>query len=324
MTGLDPEAALAAVRVPGTTANLGPGFDALGLALGRHLVAVAVPRVDAVVTTDGEGADDVPTDETNLVWTSLVAFCEEHEVDVPDVSLRVRNDLPLERGLGSSSAAIVAGLALGRALTEAPVGDLHLVRLADRIEGHPDNVAPAVLGGFVACTTTTGGDLVVRRAQPDPRIAVLTAVPDNRQNTHAARGVLPEELSRTDAATQAARAVHVAGGLAGTWPVAADAVEDRLHEPPRLQVMTASSEVLAGWREAGLQAWLSGAGPTVAALVRRADAEQQEAAMALARRAGFDPRVLPVDLAGAVACTADRCAIAGPDGCADCPRQALC
>lgn len=312
------------VRVPGTSANLGPGFDALGVALGCHLVAGAVDRGAERVTTTGEGAGEVPTDETNLVWSSFVRFCEAHGADVPDVSLRVENDLPLERGLGSSSAAIVAGLALGRSLTGVPVGDMDLVRLADAIEGHADNVAPAVLGGFVSCATDAGGDLVVRRAQPDPRMTVVVAVPPDRQNTNDGRATLSKTLDRAEVVTQVARAVHVGGALTGTWPIAPGAVGDVLHEPTRLGVLTGSGKLVSAWRAQGLHAWLSGAGPSVAALVPTADAAPRRRAIDLAEEAGFAVRVPGWDLAGAFACAAGQCTISGRPGCATCPRAGLC
>jgi len=319
----DPNVSLA-VRVPGTSANIGPGFDALGIALSMHLLAGVVPRGDHRVVTTGEGAGEVPADDTNLVWTSLVRFCAAHGHDVPDVSLVVHNDLPLERGLGSSSAAIVAGLALGRALSGAVVGDLDLVRMANEVEGHPDNVAPAILGGFVSCTTAADGSLVVRRAQPDPRLALLIAVPDARQNTKQARAALPASLDRHDVTIQAGRAVHVAGALSGLWPVVPGAAGDLLHEPPRLEAMGSSGALVAGLREAGLHAWLSGAGPTVAAAVPSADARVQAQATAVAEAAGFRASVQSVDLSGAFTCATERCPISGNGGCTGCPRTAVC
>jgi homoserine kinase len=158
------------VRVPATSANLGPGFDAFGIALTRHLVVHTAPRGEQEprVTTVGEGAGELSTGDDNLIWRSLVTFCRSHEQPVPDVALHVVNDLPLERGLGSSSSAIVAGLVLGRALTGLAVADRDLVDRADQLEGHPDNVAPALLGGLVACTRDADGALVVRRRNPAP------------------------------------------------------------------------------------------------------------------------------------------------------------
>ena len=315
---------LGAVRVPATSANLGPGFDSLGMALDLHVVVSAVARTDARVTTHGEGAGELPDGDDNLVWLSLVRFCTAHDVAVPDVSLVVDNAIPLERGLGSSSSAIVGGLALGRLLTGVEVGDRGLVALADEIEGHPDNVAPAILGGFVSATRGDDGHLVVRRAQPDPTTVVVVAVPEARQLTSEARAALPATLDRADVVTQAARAAHVTGALTGTWPIDPLASGDVLHEPGRLRIMRGSGQLASAWRAAGLHAWLSGAGPAVAAAVARGDAGMLDRATRLADEHGFAVMVLDVDLAGTLPCAPGRCAVAGMQACARCPRRGLC
>jgi len=316
----------ATVRVPATTANLGPGFDAFGLALAHHLVVRSRPRRDdrPRVTTTGDGADEVATGDDNLVWRSLVTFCEAYDRGVPDVRLEVANDVPLERGLGSSSAAIVAGLVLGREVTGHPVGDRDLVRLADRIEGHPDNVAPALFGGLVACATDDAGRLVVRRRNPAPHLRPIVLVPATRQATQQARGVLPERLDRDDVVVQAARAGHVLGALVGAWPVDPQAAGDRLHEPPRLRVMPASGAVVAGLRAGGVHAWLSGAGPSVAGLLDGAAPAGRALAGRVAAEHGFTVHDLRVDLAGALVCPDDGCALSGmATTCAQCPRQRI-
>jgi homoserine kinase len=285
--------------VPATSANLGPGYDAFGVALTRHLVAEATARDDTRVRTVGEGAGEVATGDDNLVWASLAAFCEAHEVTTPDIGLRVDNRIPLERGLGSSSAAIVAGLVLGRAVTGVPVGDRDLVALATRIEGHPDNVVPALLGGVTVTATTGDGTLVVRRVQPHARLRPVLLVPEQRQNTAAARGVLPTEVALATAADQAARAGHVLGAFIGTWPIDVRLAGDHLHEPRRLEVMASTGALVAELRADGHHCWLSGAGPAVAVAVPRA--HPIEALTAVARGHGFDVLALDWDLSGATA-----------------------
>lgn len=298
-----------AVRVPATTANLGAGFDAFGAAVSLGLVAVSEQRDAMRVTTEGEGAGELSTDDDNLVWRSFVAFCETNGAVVPDVSLLVRNQVPLERGLGSSSAAIVAGLALARLLTEAPVGDRELVALASEIEGHPDNVAPAILGGLTTTATTSDGQVVVRRIQPHARLRPVVLVPTARQNTDVARGVLPTTLARADVGTQVARAGHVLGALAGGWPAEPRLSGDVLHEPPRLAVMTATRDLLADLRDAGIHAWLSGAGPTAAAAVPRRDASAQATCRRIGEQHGYVVHALDWDLAGVLPCPVE-----GPAG----------
>lgn len=315
----------AAVRVPATTANLGPGFDAFGAALSCHLWAAPRPHRRARVTTTAAApaqAPDVaglPDGDDNLVWRSLVAACDALGAPVPDVGLRVHTTIPLERGLGSSSAAIVAGVSLARALTGTTATELELLAVAAELEGHPDNVAPALLGGLVVCTTDAEGGLVVRRRAPAARLEPVVLIPPGRQSTAAARRVLPETLPREAVTTQAGRAGHVLGALLGAWPIAPAAAGDVLHEPPRLEVMPAAAELIARLRGAGLHAWLSGAGPAVTV------AGGVGTAAACRRLVGEDVvvRALRWDRAGAVVCRADRCAwSAGPD-CHGCPRAVL-
>lgn len=313
------------VRVPATTANIGPGFDAFGAAVSRYLWVRSVDRAGRPerVVTHGEGAGEVATGDDNLVWRCLVRFCEHAGVAVPDVALEVVNDVPLERGLGSSSAAIVAGLVLGRALTGAPIGDLELVALADGIEGHPDNVAPAILGGFVACVPDAEGRLVTRRAQPTPRLRPVALVPTSRQLTTEARDVLPTSFDRRDLAVQGARAGHVVGAVLGAWPVAPAAAGDVLHEPARLEVMGPTGEVVRELRSRGVHAWLSGAGPTAAAAVARTSDGQLDACRAVGEAHGFEVHALDWELSGAVACPAGGCAVSGGSSCSHRPPRTV-
>jgi homoserine kinase len=200
------------------------------------------------------------------------------------------------------------------------VGDLDLVRMATDIEGHPDNVAPAVLGGLVACAQADDGDLILRRAQP-AEATVVIAIPANRQNTDEARAALPDALTRPDVATQAARAAHVTPGLLGVWPVDPRVAGDLLHEPARFTAMPASGGLVQAMRDDGIHAWLSGAGPSVAAVA--ADGDATAHIQARAREHGFDVAVLRWDLAGTIACHDGGCAFAGSGGCAACPRTRL-
>ncbi|MEX0953258.1 MAG: homoserine kinase [Nitriliruptoraceae bacterium] len=320
MTGADQEFT---VRVPATSANLGPGFDAFGLALDRHLVVTSRPRRDgdSRVTTRGEGEGELATGDDNLVWRSFVAFCDQHGVGVPDVALHARNAIPGERGLGSSSSAIVAGIVLARAVTGTELGDGALVELANELEGHPDNVAPAILGGLVACTTDDHGRLVIRRINPAPHLRPVALVPDQRQSTQRARAHLPEWVTRDDLVAQASRAGIVLGALAGLWPSDPDAATDRLHEPARAEAMPAATELLGVLRRAQVHAWLSGAGPTVVALVD--DEAALDGVRETATRLGYAAQRVTFDLAGAVVCPAGGCAFAGGGECVQCPRDAV-
>lgn len=311
------------VQVPATTANLGPGFDALGAAVTRYLIVDTRDRDTSAarVTTVGEGAGEVADDTRNLIWTCMERFCESQGVEVPDVNLHVVNDIPLERGMGSSSAAIVAGLAVGRALTGATVGDPELLDLANEIEGHPDNVAPAILGGFVACATADDGSLVTRRTAPAPHLRPVLMVPDTRQLTTTARGVLPETLTRPEVATHAARTGHVVGALTGVWQADTRLAGDLLHEEARFGVMEATGALVHDLRDAGIHAWLSGAGPSAAATVSPRDDAALETCEELAGKHGFAVHALDWDLSGVLVCPHGACAFAGTGTCARCPRR---
>lgn len=328
------ESERAAVAVPATTANLGPGFDAFGAALGLRATFTAVDPTsqDVRVRTHGRGADDdLPTGDDNLVWSSLVAACDHFGWDVPDVGVAVETPIPQARGMGSSSAAIVGGLALARVLAGADasvavrdhaVGDRDLVRFATDIEGHPDNVAPAILGGLVACAVADDGDLVTRLAPPPAGRPVLL-VPSTRSLTAETRAVVPEALDRAGVIRQAARAGHVLAGLAGAWPVDARLSGDVLHEPTRLAALGPGRELLAAVRTAGHHAWLSGAGPAIAVVLPLRDEDAVAAVRDLATAADHEVLALDWDRQGIRACVPGGCGVAGSPGCADCPLPSL-
>lgn len=257
------------VEVPASSANLGPGFDALAAALDVPLVVAAVAREDRRVIAEGLGADELPADDENLVWRGVVAYCERFGVSPPDVSLHSVNTIPLERGMGSSAAAAVAGVSLGRALLGAGGTDADLVSLAADLEGHPDNAAAALLGGLVLCA-----DGFARRLEPSSRLRPVICVPIQRQSTSIARGVLPESVPLADAAANGARTAMVLAGLAGAVAWEPSVMHDVLHEPPRFAVMQASGALVERLRAEGIGACLSGAGPSVLAIIP-VDGEQQ-------------------------------------------------
>jgi homoserine kinase len=285
-----------AIQVPASSANLGPGFDAFAVALDVHLIAWTVEREEARVLSEGEGAAELPTDERNLVWRAFEAYCSWADVPVPDVTVRTRNPIPLERGMGSSSAAAVAGIALARAVTRAGGRDADLIDLAAAFEGHADNAGAAVLGGLVVVV-----DGRVRRLEPTSALRPLLCVPTSRQSTDEARGLLPEQIPLADAAANGARAAVTLAGLAGAMAFDPLAMTDVLHEPARLAAMAGSGTLVAALRQRGVGACLSGAGPTVLAVVPSGD----EAALATVRDAagdGFEVRAVRWDRAGAIAC----------------------
>lgn len=283
----------AIVEVPASSANLGPGFDALAVALDVVLAVTAVDREDRRVVCEGVGADELPTDDSNLVWRSLVAYCRHVGVAVPDVTLRTHNEIPLERGMGSSAAAAVAGGALGRALLDAGGADADLIGLAAELEGHADNAAAAVLGGLVICA-----DGMARRVTPSAQLQPLICIPAVRQSTVSARAVLPESIALADAAANGARTAMVLAALSGAIAWEPRVMHDVLHEPARFEVMPASGRLVTALRAEGVGACLSGAGPSVLAIVSASTSESVATVRALAGT-GWDVRAVDWHLCGA-------------------------
>lgn len=260
------------VRAPATSANLGPGFDTLGLALGRYdeVEATAVASGLAVDVV-GEAADTVPRDETHLVVRSMRAAFDTIGAGQPDgLAVRCHNRIPHARGLGSSAAAIVSGIVAARGLLTdgaSRLDDRAALRLAAELEGHPDNVAACLLGGLTVAWTALDGAAAVSLV---PNVRVVALVPPDPVSTEAARGLLPERVSHTDAARNAGRAALLVAALSrgGADPTTLlAATDDRLHQSYRSAAMPASYELVGRLREAGTAAVISGAGPTVLALL---------------------------------------------------------
>lgn len=264
------------VTVPATSANLGPGFDSMGLALGRHDVldvqALGTDTTD--VTVVGEGAGEVSLGEQHLVVRALRAALDL--VGAPQIGVRMTctNEIPHGRGMGSSAAAVVAGIAAARALIADPeaLDDRVALRLATSFEGHPDNAAPAILGGATVAWQGVDGARATRlEVHPDVEPWVL--VPTERLATKRARGVLPTHVPHADAAFNAGRAALLVEALTRRPELLLEATEDRLHQDYRGDVMRGSVDLVHALRERGLAAVVSGAGPTVLVLGRSSDGD---------------------------------------------------
>jgi homoserine kinase len=260
------------VAVPATSANLGPGFDSLGLALGLfdHVTAQATGSAIRVEVA-GEGAGEVPADGTHLIISTMWQTFAQLGLAPPDgLTLTCQNRIPHARGLGSSSAAIVAGVLLARALAGQPRDDAWSLRLAARIEGHPDNVAPCLLGGFTIAWTGDGeagdGEAGAVRLLPHPDLRPTVYIPTTHGLTAHARAALPEWVPHADAAFNAARAALLVHALTGAPDLLLIATEDRLHQPYRSSGMPETAALVARLRDSNVPAFVSGAGPTVLAL----------------------------------------------------------
>jgi len=292
------------VRVPATSANLGPGFDALGLALALHNEVVAEERDGVSVSIEGEGADRLARDASNLVARGVKLAYEAAGRSFKGCALECVNRIPTARGLGSSAAAWVGGLVAGNALLGSPLSSDALLALAARAEGHPDNVAAAIFGGLtVSCGSADG---VTAVTLPVPKnFAWVVLVPEVTSATAEARTLLPRSVPREDAVFNVQRVALLLAGLQAALPGAlAVALEDRLHQPYRLKLYPWMPEVAAAARVAGaLGCVLSGAGPSLLAVVAGdggAVGRAMEEALAKAHVRG-KARILDVDSAGASA-----------------------
>jgi len=254
------------VRTPATSANLGPGFDTLGLALTRYDDLSARVTGDSWrVSVSGEGAGELPTDESHLVVRAMLATFDELGARPPGVAVECVNRIPQARGLGSSSAAIVGGVQLARALVREQLDDEAALRIAARLEGHPDNVAPCLLGGFTIAWTEASGSRAVRLDVADG-VRPTLFVPQERGLTATARAALPSAVPHADAAFNTGRAALLVHALTSDPELLFAATEDRLHQGYRAVAMPGSASLVASLRSVGVAAVISGAGPTVLAL----------------------------------------------------------
>ena len=257
------------VRVPATSANLGPGFDALGLALAHHdEVSARVTASGCTVRVTGEGAGQLPTDERHLLVRAMRATFDALGAQPPGLAVECVNRIPQARGLGSSSAAIVAGVQLARALVDQGPEQLDqagALRIAAELEGHPDNVAPCLLGGFTIAWTEREGARAVR-LDPAATVAPTVFVPQEQGLTAVARAALPATVPHADAARNAGRSALLVHALTTDPELLFAATEDRLHQDYRAAGMPGTADLLARLRVAGVAAVVSGAGPTVLAL----------------------------------------------------------
>jgi homoserine kinase len=288
------------VRVPATSANLGPAFDCAGLALTRHDLLEFTPA-DAGLTIEmtGEGALTLPTDETHLVVRAFRAACSELGWSPPGLRVVAANAIPQGRGMGSSAAAVVAGVVAAWALCPdvEDVDSEAVLRLATELEGHPDNVAACLLGGATLSWMAAGGARA-ERLDVHPGIAPVLLVPAETLSTHVARGLLPEVVPHGDAVANAARSALLVHALTTAPHRLLEATEDRLHQRQRTAAMPRSLDLLDRLRAAGYAAVVSGAGPSLLVLTPR---PVRDAAAEISAAAGDGWTVLPleVDHAGA-------------------------
>ncbi len=280
------------VRVPATTANLGPGFDCLGLALDLWN--------EAEFTIDGEGlrlacsgeGQQLPTDERNLIIQSIRFFCDTRGLTLPrGLAIRCQNQIPVSSGLGSSAAAVLTGLLGIAALLDRPLDPNEALSLAARMEGHADNAAAALLGGLVIVAAGKGAWLARQIAIPTRQVAVV--LPEIDLPTHAARAALPEDIALKDVTYNLGRAMLVVEALrSGDLGLLSQAMDDRLHLPYRLPLIPGGQRALdAAYRASASAVTISGAGPSLIAFTARDPTPAAAAMSAAFRQAGVASRI---------------------------------
>lgn len=293
------------VRIPATTANLGPGFDCLGLALTLHNRVELRPASHWSISIEGEGAEQLERGPGNLVWRAACRLWDELGVAAPEgVALHLSNHIPLGRGLGSSAAAIVAGLVVANAWAGSRMSQERLLELATEMEGHPDNVAPALYGGFVA---TVGAEKGVFNVSLPLRADIRfgACIPELILPTAIARQALPETVPHRDAVFNVGRVALMLAALTQNRPeLLSAACQDRLHQPYRAALIPGFEQVCQAALAAGASAvTISGAGPTILTMMgSQADAEAIATAMCEAfSRSHISSRfmVLELDMTGA-------------------------
>ncbi|EEI17866.1 homoserine kinase [Corynebacterium lipophiloflavum] len=298
----------ATVTVPGSSANLGPGFDTLGIALGIYdTVEVETIPSGLEIEIFGEGADDLPRDSSHLVIKAIHSGLEVAGVEVPGLRVVCHNEIPQSRGLGSSASAAVAGVVAANTLAGSPLDAAALVQLSSAFEGHPDNAAASVLGGAVVSWTDVPVDGVTDTTyravgvQVHPSIRATAFVPDFHASTDAVRQVLPSHVTHTDARFNVSRTAVMTVAIQHHPELLWEGSRDRLHQPYRADVLPVTAEWVNHLRNRGFAAYLSGAGPTAMVLSTEPVPEK---ILDGARQAGL--RVVDLDIAGPVSATLSR------------------
>ena len=289
------------VKIPATSANLGPGFDTLGMALSFYDEYVAeVISSGLEIEVHGEGSSDIPTDATNLIYKTIEMVFAKQGVAVPPLRITCHNNIPHGRGMGSSGAAVSGGVMLAAGLLSdtREFTEAELLGFATEIEGHPDNVAPALFGGLTIAWMDESGPhhkkLTVHRG-----VSPLVLVPPNQMSTKLARSLQPESVPHTDAVFNVSRSALLVAALTQSPELMFAATEDRLHQNYRASAMPETSKLIEILREHGHPAVVSGAGPSV--LVLEIDPQERVKAIALTNQhfPSWSPLTLAVDYKGA-------------------------
>ena len=289
------------IRIPATSANLGPGFDSLGLALDLWNEAVITLAIEYSVQVNGEGRERLSLGENNLIIRTAQQFAEHVGKRLPPFHLDCINRIPLSSGLGSSAAAKLTGLLGANALLGKPLSRHEILDLATEMEGHSDNVAPALLGGLVVSTVEDGKVLAHRinmEANNESPVHITVVLPDFHLSTQQSRAALPGQVTLTDAVHNISRAIMVTDAIrTGDLDLLGKAMADTLHQPYRLWLIPGAREAMDAAREAGAAAaTLSGAGPSVIAFSSERNPAIGEAMTRAYEQAGHPTRTFQLKM----------------------------
>jgi len=295
-----PDAPFRRLRVPASSANLGPGFDALGLALGLYLEIRFRPAESLTIRVEGRDAGSISSGSENLIWQTALKIAADLGCVLPSVELEIRNSIPLGKGLGSSAAALTAGVVMADALLGLHWPPQRVLNEAARIEGHPDNVAACVLGSMVASAIDSEGVARAVRLELHPRYAVAVVVPDFPLPTAEARRALPDYYSRADTIFNVQRSALLITALAtGATSAFPTALEDRLHQPYRAALVPGLDEITKLRAPGLLGCSLSGAGPSILVFYERGQEKVCELVRQVFASKGHQSEVMWTELASA-------------------------
>src|SRR5689334_3545566 len=287
------------LRVPASSANLGPGFDALGLALGVYLTCRFHHSESLSITAAGRDSEQISTGPDNLIWQTAVTVARNHRMEMPPVDLHIQNDIPLGKGMGSSAAALTAGVVMADLLLDLRWKPLRILDEAARLEGHPDNVAPCTLGSIVASAIDSGGVTRAVRLDLPQRFGLAVVVPDFDLPTVRARAALPSAYSREDAVFNVQRASLLIAALAtGATHAFPAALEDRFHQPYREALVPGLHEILRLRAPGLLGCVLSGAGPSILVFFERGYHGVCDLVRQIFRLHGHDSEILHCEIPG--------------------------
>lgn len=285
------------VKVPATTANLGPAFDCVGMALDLFNSVTLTVSDKQSFAISGEGEKFLPKSADNRIYKAIQSLYSEINKPMPVLAVSCVNQIPLVRGLGSSSAAALSGLAAANAIEGSPVSTERILEMAVEIEGHPDNVAPALLGGC-QIVVQNGAKIVTSAVKVADGLKAVLFIPDFQMSTSKARSLLARDISRKDAVFNMGRTALLCNALStGDWCSLKIATEDRLHQQARESMFPAMPKIISAALEAGAHgAFLSGAGPTIIALASEKYAEIAAAMSQEAERAKINGKTMALSL----------------------------